>query len=170
MGDFRSKYIHEIGWQIDTAGAQYSGTDSRVSTTILRDNAAVITLNIEPGNTQRLHRGESSFYWWRFAGTNFVDSDIVSWIAGLPFPDGVEFPDDVHGHLKCRFRIYGDDLWRKDQIIGYVRYMTYHHIPGTIDSFAWVPDINWTQVGVFGQDVVLSTDSSEGFSTWTLNY
>jgi hypothetical protein len=41
------------------------------------------------------------------------------------------------------------------------------HVPGTIDSFVWNED--WESF-FFGQDVVLSTDRSEGFSTWTLNY
>lgn len=170
MASYRSKYIHEIGWHIITSGARFSGTDSQVTVTILRDDSPIIALNMEPGNTPRLHRGESSFYWWRFTGTIFTDGDTVTWIGGLPYPDGVEIPNDVQGHLKCRFRIFGDDLWRKDEIVGYVRYITYHHIPGTIDAFEWVPDLNWTQVGVFSRDGVLSTDPSEGFVTWTLIY
>ncbi len=170
MGDYRSKYVHQIGWQIKTHSDRWSGTDSRVTVEIIRDDQVVLAINIEPGNTTRLTRGESVFYYWTFRGTNFVPGDFTTWIGGLPFPDGVEFPDDVQGHLKCRFRIHGDDLWKKDEIVGYVKYTNYYHIPGTIDSFEWQPDMNWTNVGTFGQDVVLSTDSKEGHKTWTLLY
>jgi hypothetical protein len=170
MGNYQSKYVHEIGWYIVTSEERASGTDSPVTVTILRDDSPIIALNVEPGNTPRLDRGESAFYSWRFTGTYFTDDEFVTWIAGLPYPDAVEFPDDVQGHLKCRFRIWGDDLWQKDEIVGYVRYVTYHHIPGTIDSFEWVPDLNWTQVGVFSRDVILSTNDSELTTTWTLVY
>lgn len=40
-------------------------------------------------------------------------------------------------------------------------------VPGTIDSFVWVQGLANL---FFGRDVVLSTDSSEGFSSLTLNY
>ena len=99
MGDYRSKYVHQIGWQIKTHSDRWSGTDSRVTVEIIRDDQVVLAINIEPGNTTRLTRGESVFYYWTFRGTNFVPGDFTTWIGGLPFPDGVEFPDDVQGHL-----------------------------------------------------------------------
>lgn len=168
MGDFRSKYVHEVAWDIKTSGGRYSGTDSPVTVTLLRDDVPVIALNVEPGDTNRLDRGTSDLHWWRFTGATFQDPDTITWIAGLAYPDGVEFPNDVFGHLKYRFRIYGDDLWRKDRIDCYVRYLTYQHVPGTIDSFIWVPDLNWTHAGTFDHDLVLSTDPGEGFRTLTL--
>lgn len=168
MGSYRSKYISQIGWQIKTHSDRYSGTNSRVTVEILRDDRLIIALNIEPGNTGRLSRGESIFYYWTFAGAYFMPGDIMTWIGGLPYPDGVEFPNDIKGHLKCRFRIHGDDLWKKDEIIGYVKYTRYYHISGTTDDFEWNPDLNWTNVGVFGRDGILSTDSDEGYTTWTL--
>ncbi len=169
MADFRSKYVHEVAWDIRTSGARHSGTDSPVTVTLLRDDAPVISLNVEPGNTQRLNRGASELHWWRFSGAIFQDPDVVTWIAGLGYPDGVEFANDVNGHLKYRFRIYGDDLWQKERIDCYVRYLSFQHVPGTIDSFIWVPDLNWTHVGTFDRDLVLSTDPGEGFRMLTLN-
>ena len=170
MADWRSKYVSEIGWHIKTSTEPGSGTDSRVTVTILRDDAPILALNVEPGETEKLDRGNSVFHWWKFRGAIFVPSDITSWAAGLGYPNAVEFPDDVQGHLKCRFEIHGDDLWRKDDIIGYVRYTKPKHVPGTIDSQIWVDDINWTHVGAFTQNVNLSTDASEGYQKWTLIY
>lgn len=118
----------------------------------------------------RLDRGNSVFHFWKFTGSIFVPSPITSWVAGLGYPNAVEYPDDIKGHLKCRFTIYGKDLWRKDEIIGYVKYAKPQHVPGTIDSQIWVDDLNWTNVGAFTQDVNMSEDSSEGFKNWTLIY
>ena len=154
MADWRSKYISAIGWDIKTSDEPGSGTDSRVTVTILRDDSAILSLNVEPGETVRLDRGNSVFHSWKFRGAIFVPSDVISWVGGLGY----------------RFTIHGDDLWRKDDIIGYVRYTRPQHVPGTIDSQIWVDDINWTNVGNFTQDVNLSTDASEGFTNWTLIY
>jgi hypothetical protein len=167
-----TKWISEIGWDIRTSIDQFAGTDTPISVEILRDNALVIALLIEPGSTSRLDRGESQFYWWRFQGANFApsDSDIAVSRGGEGFPHGVEFPQDIQGHLKCRLRAWGDDMWIKDNIGGYIRYARLVGVPGTIDSTVWVDDLNWTFAGDFTQDVAVSTDPTEGFLTWTLLY
>lgn len=167
----QSKWISEIGWDIKTLNTPVAGTDTRVSVEILRDDVQVISLLIEPGNTTRLDRGDSRFYWWRFRGANFAPSDEPGHTAGeQAFPHGVEFPRDIRNHLKCRLRAWGDDMWIKDNVDAYVRYARLVAVPGTIDSFVWVDDLNWTFVGSFAQDVALSTDPAEGFRTWTLRY
>jgi hypothetical protein len=168
----QSKWISEIGWDIKTSSAQFSETDTPVSVEILRDDIQVIALFIEPGNTPRLNRGASEFYWWRFQGANFApnSSDIGHSTGGEGFPHGVEFPQDIQGHLKCRLRAWGNDKWIKDNIEGFVRYARLVGVPGTIDSTVWVDDLNWTAVGNFTQDVVISTDTGEGTPTWTLIY
>jgi hypothetical protein len=166
-------WVSEIGWDIKTGNAvSFAGTDTRVSVEILRDNALIIALLVEPGGTQRLDLGESAFYWWRFQGANFAprDDDLAESIGGAGFPHGVEFPQGVVGHLKCRLRAWGDDLWIKDNVDGYVRYAREKSVPNTIDSTVWVDDLNWTLIWHFPQDAALSTDPSEGFTTWTLNY
>ena len=165
-------WVSEIGWDIRTSGDPIAGTDTRVTVEILRDNNLVILLNVEPGNTTRLDRGESTFYSWRFLGTNYApdDSELGTITGGQGIPYGVEFPQNVVGHLKCRFRAWGDDLWIKDNVDGYVRYATERSVPGTIDSTVWVDDLNWTFIWSFPQDVPISTDPAEGFTAWTLNY
>ena len=170
MADYRSKYVSSIGWHIKTSSDKYSGTNSRVTVSILRDDISILALNVEPGSTTRLDRGNSVFHSWKFQGAIFYPSEFNTWLGGLAFPDAVEFPDDIQGHLKCKFEIHGDDLWKKDDIIGYVKYATPQSVPGTIDSQIWVEDLNWTNVGNFTQDVILSADSSEGYKTWTLIY
>lgn len=172
MSSSYSDYISEIGWEITTADTEwYRGTDSRVTVEIIRDDDRILLLNVEPGHTSRLDRGDSAFHYWTFKGFFPVESEYVTYGAGIGFPrDGVEFPEDIQGHLKCKFRIHGDDLWTKDNIEGYVRYVRPKHIPGTIDSHVWVDDLNWTHVGTFSQDANLSTDRSEGYTTWTLLY
>ena len=37
------------------------------------------------------------------------------------------------------------------------------------DTLAWQEDSDWTYMASWTQDVALSTDSSEGVTTWTLN-
>src|SRR5262245_21554006 len=159
-------WVSEIGWDILTSSVVWGGTDTRISVEILRDNASVIALLVEPGATQRLDRGEDAFYWWRFQRAYFAprppDDDIASTTGGAGFPHGVEFPHGVVGHLKCRFRAWGDDMWIKDNVDGYVRYAREKGVPGTIDSTEWVDDLNWTLIWHFPADASLSTDPSEG--------
>lgn len=167
-----STWVSEIGWDIKTSNVPFAGTDTPIIVEILRDDAPVIALYIEPGNTSRLNRGESQFYWWRFQGAIFAPnpSGIGVSHGGEGFPHGVEFPHGIQGHLKCRLRAWGDDMWIKDNIGGYVRYARLVGVPGTIDSTIWVDDFDWTFIGNFAQDVALSTDSREGHETWTLLY
>jgi hypothetical protein len=167
-----STWISEIGWDIRTSGIDVAGTNTPIVVEILRDDALVIALFIEPGSTTRLDRGESQFYWWRFQGANFAPnpSGIGTSTGGEGAPHGVEFPEGIHNHLKCRLRAWGDDMWIKDNIAAHVRYARLVGVPGTIDSSIWVDDLNWTFVGDFTQDVAISTDSGEGHETWTLVY
>lgn len=168
----QSTWISEIGWDVKTSRSQFSGTNTAISVEILRDNLQVIVLLVEPGNTPRLDRGTSQFFWWKFQGANFAPnpSGIGHTTGGEGFPHGVEFPQDIHGHLRCRLRAGGDDMWIKDNIDAYVRYARLISVPGTIDSRVWVDDLNWTAVGSFTQDVAISTDPHEGTPTWTLVY
>jgi hypothetical protein len=167
-----TKWISEIGWDIRTSNIQFAGTDTPISVEILRDNALVIALLVEPGSTSRLDRGESQFYWWKFQGANFApsSSDTAESHGGEGFPHGVEFPQDIRGHLQCRLRAWGDDMWIKDNVGGYVRYARLVGVSGTIDSTIWVDDLNWTFVGDFTRDIAISTDPQEGPRTWTLQY
>lgn len=170
MPSWQSKYVRALGWDIATAADPGSGTDSNVTLEILRDGQVVIALNVEPGETERLDRGNSVFHYHYVVGTHFEPGDIVSWVGGLGYPNGIEFSDDIGGHLRCRLRIHGDDKWVKDNIGAYVKYTSPQHVAGTIDSQIWADDISWTFIGNFSQDVAMSTDAGEGVSTWTLAY
>lgn len=170
MPDWQSTYVSEIAWDIKTADRAWSGTDTPVSVEIIRDDDIVLALNVEPGQTGRLDRGDSEFHWWAFKGTHFAPGDIVQWVGGLPTPDAVEFPDGIEGSLKCRFRAHGDDMWIKDDVDAYVRYTKPKGIEGTIDAMKWIDDINWTHSGTFSVDGAISTDLDEGYRTWTLLY
>lgn len=170
MPDWQSTYISEIAWDIKTSNRRWSGTDSPVSVEIIRDKDIIIALNVEPGNTGRLDRGDSEFHWWGFRGSHFAPGDTFRWVSGLPYPEAAEFPEGIKGSLKCRFKIHGDDMWIKDNVEAYVRYTKPTHIEGTIDSMKWVDDINWTHVGTFSVDGNISTDLSEGVRMWTLLY
>jgi hypothetical protein len=170
MPDWQSTYISEIAWDIRTSAEEGGGTDAPLNVEVMRDDDIVIALRVEPGETGRLDRGDSEFHWWEFRGTHFAPGDVVRWVGGLPYPDAAEFPDGISGSLKCRFRIFGEDMWIKDNIEAYVRYTEPEHVEGTIDSMVWVDDINWTHVGTFSVDANISADSSEGSETWTLIY
>ena len=71
------------------------------------------------------------------------------------------------GILRVHFTPQGRDAWEKDWIRSHVLFGELRHVPGTIDSMRWVED--W-ETFFFRRDVVLSTDSAEGFASLTLLY
>ena len=141
----------------------WSGTDSQIKIEIYRDSELLKRLNLEPGNTPRLDRGELTTYYWVFQDP----SGLGVAVSGTAVPYSVNFPNGVRGHLRIKLIAKGDDAWEKDWIDSTVYTGELRHVPGTIDSVQWVED--WESF-FFGTDVVLSTDSSEGFTSWTLNY
>jgi hypothetical protein len=165
-------WVSRFGWNIETGDQPPDGTDSRVAVTILRHDVPQITLNVEPGASPRLNVGTSEFHSWRWAGTTLdQDDDIVTWPAGRPFPDAIEFRSPLQGHLTFRFEIFGNDVWVKDTIDTYVRYTKPEHVPGTLDSDRWVEDAFWTHTGTFARDVSMRTDTvaDRVFTRLTLN-
>src|SRR5206468_4107847 len=83
----------------------------------------------------------------------------------MPYPGyGFEFSDGLNGHLTLRLRIRGDDMWIKDDVNLYVRYI--RERATSFDTLAWVEDPDWTYIASWTQDVPMSTDSSEGSATW----
>ena len=87
--------------------------------------------------------------------------------SGFTPPFYIEFPNGIQGHLKVKFIARGNDAWEKTSIISTVFSGDIRAVPGTIDSLYWEEQ---RDEFVFGRDVVLSTDSSEGHATWTLLY
>src|SRR6478672_1481008 len=58
--------VTRIDWTIQTGDQWWSGTDTQVQMEIYRDGDLIKRLNLEPGNTPRLHRGELATYFWVF--------------------------------------------------------------------------------------------------------
>jgi hypothetical protein len=160
-----TKNVTKIDWTIKTGDAWWSGTDTTVKIEILRDGNLIKRLNLEPGLTSRLDRGELKTYYWVFQDPDPDGVGVA--ISGTSVPYTEFFPNGVPGHLSVRFVAKGDDAWEKVWIASNVYSGELKYVPGTIDAFVWKED--WDTF-FFGQDVVLSTDPSEGFTTWTLRY
>jgi hypothetical protein len=155
--------VTRIDWTIQTGDQWWSGTDSRIQMEIYRDNDLIKRLNLEPGNTPRLHRGEFANYFWVFQDPDGLGTSV----SGTTVPYSVRFPNGVDGHLRVKFVSKGDDAWEKVSIESIVTSGELQYVPGTIDGLRWVENF---ESFFFGQDVVLSTDTSEGHPTWTLLY
>lgn len=155
--------VTRIDWTIATGDAWWSGTDDTVKIEILRDGHLVQRLNLEPGRTPRLDRGEFTTYYWVFRDPDGLGVAV----SGTVVPHTEPFPNGVGGHLKVRFVARGEDAWEALDISSTVHAGRLRHIPGTIDAHEWVEEL--FDFSFPGRDV-LSTDRSEGFTTLTLNY
>ena len=102
-------WISEIGWDIKTGNAVFGVRDTAGQCRDLARWRPDHRPAHRAGRYARLDLGESAFYWWRFQGANFAltDDDIAVSHGGAGFPHGVEFPQGVVGHMKCRFRRLG---------------------------------------------------------------
>jgi hypothetical protein len=155
--------VTRIDWTVKTGDAWWSGTDTTVKIEILRDGSLVKRLNLEPGRTPRLDRQELATYYWEFKDPDGIGISV----SGTTVPYYEVFAQGVRGHLQVRLSAKGDDAWEKVWIDSAVYSGELRGVPGTIDSVVWHQD--WESF-FFGKDVVLSTDPSEGFRNWTLNY
>jgi hypothetical protein len=155
--------VTKIDWTIKTADKWWSGTDTRITCEVLKDNQRLLLANLEPGNTPRLDRSEQATYFWEFQNPTGIGVAV----SGTVVPYYIDFAGGISGHLQVRFTANGQDAWEKDWIRSSVYFGELRHVPGTIDSMRWVED--WETFS-FGRDVVLSTDSSEGFASLTLLY
>ncbi len=155
--------VTEIDWTIKTGDAWWSGTDSQVKIEIYRDSDLIKRLNLEPGHTPRLNRGELATYSWTFKNPDGIGVAV----SGTTVPYYEVFPHGIHDHLRVKFIAKGDDAWEKIWIESNVYFGNLRYIPGTIDSVEWVED--W-ETFHFDKRTVLSTDPSEGFRSWTLRY
>ncbi len=155
--------VTRIDWTVDTGLKWWSGTDDTVKLEIYRDSTLIKRLNLEPGNTPRLNKGESATYYWVFRDPDGLGVSV----SGTTVPFTEAFPNGVSGHLRVKLIAKGDDAWEKIAINSTVTTGQLRFIPGTIDSSVWLED---EQSFFFGRDVVLSTDSDEGVTSLTLNY
>ena len=155
--------ITRIDWTVKTGDDWWSGTNDTIKIEIYRDNTLLKKLNLEPGNTPRLDRSELVNYYWVFQDPNGLGVSV----SGTTVPFYHRFPNGVAGHLRVKLITSGEDAWQKLFIDSTVTSGQLRHVPGTIDAHRWVED--WESF-YFGQTKVLSRDSSEGFTSLTLNY
>ena len=155
--------VSRIDWTFFTSNDEGGGTDSEVSLEILRDGRQVVSVDDERGETARLDRGEIATRFWQFRDPTGLGKSI----SGTAVPYTESFPNGVQGHLTVRIRIRGDDAWRKQRIESNVWTGQLIGVPGTIDAVQWVETpLHF----VFSQEVVLSSNNSEGHTTWDLRY
>lgn len=80
---------------------------------------------------------------------------------------GFEFSNGLNNHLRIRLRIRGDDMWIKDNVDLYVRFI--RQKATSFDTLAWIEDSDWSYIATWSRDVPMSTASDEGYTTWNLN-
>ena len=166
-------WIGSIRLIVQTKNAPYAGTDSLVQAKILRDNKLLRTLNLDYPTENDLERGATRNYDYigptRLPRKNDQTPELPSGVASIPMPYpgyGFEFSNGLSGHLKIKLQINGDDMWIKDTVDLYVRFI--RRLATSFDTEDWKEDADWTYISSWTQDVAMSTDSDEGFTTWTL--
>lgn len=155
--------VRKIDWTVKTGEEWWSGTDDPILIDIMRDDDRIKRLNLEPGRSHRLDRGESVTYFWVFDDPDLVG---VSY-SGTQVPYTEEFPKGIEGHLDVTFIAQGADAWEALDIRSTVYTGRMRHVPGSVDEFEWVEipqDFNFR-----GREV-LSTDHDEGVTRLNLNY
>jgi hypothetical protein len=167
-------WIGSISLVVETKDARNAGTDSLVQATILRDGAELRVLNLDYPTEDDLERGAIRNYDYsgptKLPRRNDKTPELPSGVGQSPMPYpgyGFEFSDGLNGHLKMRLRIRGDDMWIKDSVDLYVRFI--RERATSFDTVAWQEDPYWTYIATWSRDVAMSTDSSEGVTTWLLN-
>ncbi len=155
--------VTQLNWIIDTRREAGSGTDETVTIRIFRDGQRLEYINLEPGETERLDRGERQTYFWKFQNPSGLGVSV----SGLAIPYTEDFPDGIEGHLSVVFEIHGNDLWRVGNIESQVVTGEIEFVADTIDSFRWKESKK--AVSFAGTDV-LSTDPGEGVRRLTLTY
>lgn len=166
-------WIGAIRLTVETKDAPNAGTDSLVQATVLRNNQSLRVLNLDYPTEDDLERGAIRNYDYsgptKLPRRNDLTPELPAGIGRIPMPYpgyGFEFSNGLNGHLKIRLRIRGSDMWIKDRVDLYVRFIRL--VATSFDTLAWQEDPYWTYIASWTQDVALSTDSVEGHTTWTL--
>ncbi|MBL8526917.1 MAG: hypothetical protein JNL68_04480 [Burkholderiales bacterium] len=166
-------WIGAIRLIVATKDAPSAGTDNLVQATVLRDGAVLRVLNLDYPTENDLERGAIRNYDYigptKLPRRNDQTPELPPGIGQNPMPYpgyGFEFSNGLSGHLVLRLRIRGDDMWIKDNVDLYVRFI--RRRATSFDTLAWVEDPDWTYIASWSRDVPMSTDASEGFTTWNL--
>ncbi|HSK70467.1 MAG TPA: hypothetical protein VK892_02140 [Pyrinomonadaceae bacterium] len=149
------------------------GTDNLVQASVIRDGTVLRVLNLDYPTEDDLERGAIRNYDYsgptKLLRRNDKTPELPPGIGQIPMPYpgyGFEFSNGLNGHLRLRLRIRGDDMWIKDNVDLYVRFI--RQVATSFDTLAWVEDSFWTYIASWTQDVAMSTDSDEGVTTWNL--
>jgi len=166
-------WIGSIRLIVETKDAPNAGTDSLVQASVVRDGSNLRVLNLDYPAENDLERGAIRNYDYggptKLPRRNDKTPELPPGIGQNPMPYpgyGLEFSTGLNGHLKIQLRIRGDDMWIKDQVDLYVRFI--RERATSFDTLAWQEDTNWTYIASWTRDVAMSTDSGEGVTTWTL--
>ncbi|MER2600504.1 MAG: hypothetical protein ABTQ73_13375 [Caldilineales bacterium] len=166
-------WIGAIRLIVQTKDAKYAGTDSLVQVQVLRNGQELRVLNLDYPSEDDLERGAIRSYDYsgptKLPRRNDKTPSLPPGIGQIPMPYpgyGFEFSDGLHGHLVLKLRIRGDDLWIKDNVDLYVRFIRQRAT--SFDTLDWIEDSGWTYIASWTQDVALSTDDDEGSTTWNL--
>lgn len=158
---------------VETKDAVNAGTDSLVQTTVSRDSANLVVLNLDYPTENDLERGAIRNYDYsgptKLPRRNDRTPELPPGVGQSPMPYpgyGFEFSNGLNGHLSLRLQIRGDDMWIKDNIDLYVRFI--RNKATSFDTLAWIEDPDWTYIASWSRDAAMSTDPSEGSATWNL--
>lgn len=156
-----------------TADTPHAGTDSLVQTTVLRDGVSLRLLNLDYPTEDDLERGAIRAYDYigptKLPRRNDQTPELPPGIGQIPMPYpgyGFEFSNGLSGHLKIQLRIRNDDMWVKDSVDLYVRYI--RERATSFDTLDWIEDPAWSYIASWPRDVAMSTDPGERVSAWTL--
>lgn len=166
-------WIGAIRLVVATRPVRFAGTDSLVQASVRRDGNELRLLNIDYPTEDDLEPGAIRAYDYsgptRIPRRNDRTPELPPGIGQIPMPYpgyGFEFSSGLGGHLVIGLRIRGDDMWIKDNVDLYVRFI--RNVATSFDTLAWIEDDHWTYVASWTQDVAMSTDPSEGVTTWNL--
>lgn len=167
-------WIGAIRLTVETKDALDAGTDSLVQASVIRNGSVLRVLNLDYPTENDLERGAIRNYDYigptRLPRRNDQTPELPPGVGQSPMPYpgyGFEFSNGMSGHLTLRLRINGDDMWIKDSVDLYV--VVIRLVATSFDTLAWQEDAHWTYVASWTRDVAMSTDSSEGVTTWNLN-
>lgn len=166
-------WIGAIRLVVETKNFLDAGTDSLVQAIVLRDRAELRVLNLDYPTEDDLERGAIRNYDYigptKLPRRNDKTPELPPGIGQSPMPYpgyGFEFSNGLNGHLILRLRIRGDDMWIKDNVDLYVRFI--RQKATSFDTLGWIEDSDWTYIASWTRDVPMSTDSSEGSTNWNL--
>lgn len=166
-------WIGAIRLVIETADTEFAGSDSLVQVSVKRDDNTLCVLNLDYPTEDDLEQGALRNYDYigptKLPRSNDATPQLPAGIGRIPMPYpgyGLEFSNGLSGHLKLQLRIRDVDMWIKDNVDLYVRFIDERMT--NFGTLTWIEDDFWTYIASWTQDVAMSTDSSEGETTWTL--